>query len=593
MKQVTGEWLATLCPMIQDVIHAAVYAAGEETTPLALLASWPEQNTPSQVFIPVVKAALAKGQCVLLHQNSKDTETGEPDDIIARPLLLDDQMYGVVVLQISSSTDSKRQAALQLIETAARWFSCLVNQSASIKKKQLTAILELVAVCLEQERFTDAACEVATELAAGLSCNRVSIGFLSGHRVKVAAVSENTGFNRKTALIRHIGEAMHEAMEQDSSIVHPQAEESVLLACQHDVLAGNHGCGSILTIPFGVQGRMMGAVLFERPLDRSFDRETQEYFAHIVSIIGPVLNIRQREEQLLPARLYQSGKQALGRILGRGHMALKLGLLTAFLCLLLPALISGQYRVTGNARLEAMIQRVVISPRDGYIAKVNVRPGDLIKHGDVLGELDDRDLQLEGRKWSSRRQQLQSEYRDALARYDRSKLGVLKAKIIQAEAQLNLVREQLARSTLLAPFDGLVVSGDLSQSLGSPVERGQVLFTVAPLESYRIIIQVDERDINRVKKGLYGRLVLSGITGQPLAFTIKKVTPVSKIVDGRNVFLVEAQLEKISQKQVKLLRPGMEGIAKINIDHRKLLWIWTHGLVGWLRLKLWAWNPIQ
>ncbi len=592
MKQITGCWLATLCPMIQGVTHAAVYTVGKETTP-ALSASWPEQSSPPQEFIPIVKAALAKRQCVLLQQKSKNKETGEPHDIVARPLLRDKQIYGVVVLQISGRTGSGQQAALQLIETAALWFSCLVNQYASTGKKRLATIIELVAVCFEQDRFADAACEVATELAAGLSCDRVSIGFLGGHRVKVAAVSNNAGFNQKTALISDIGEAMFEAMEQDCSIVHPQTEESVLLSYHHGVLADEHGSGSILTIPFGVQGRMMGAVLFERPLDRSFNRETQEYFARIVSIIGPVLDVRRRDEQLLPMRLYLSGKQALGRILGRGHMALKLSLLAAVLCVLLPALISGEYRVTGDARLEAMIQRVVISPRDGYIAKVNVRPGDLIKHGDVLGDLDDRDLQLEKRKWSSRRQQLQSEYRDALAGHDRSKLGILKAKIMQAEAQLNLVREQLARSTLLAPFDGLVVSGDLSQSLGSPVERGQVLFTVAPLESYRIILHVDERDINKIKKKQRGRLVLSGMAGQPLAITINKITPVSEIVDGHNVFQVEAQLEKRSHKQSDLLRPGMEGIAKINIDQRKLLWIWTHGLVDWLRLKLWAWNPIQ
>ena len=592
MKQISGCWLATLCPMIQGITHAAVYEVGKAATTFTLVASWPEQSPPLQEFIPGVKAALAKGQCILLQPKNRNEKTGESHDIIARPLERDKQTVGVVVLRIVKRTDSERQTALHVIETAAHWFSCLLHQPASTGKR-LATILELVAVCLEQEHFTDAVCEAATELAAVLSCDRVSIGFLSGHRIKVAAISNNAGFNRKTALVRDIGEAMYEATEQDCTIVHPQTEKSVLLAHHHGVLADGHGSGSILTIPFGVQGRMMGAILFERPLDRPFDRESEEYFARIVSMIGPVLDMRRRNEQLIPMRIYVSSKQALGRILGRGHMALKLGLLVAALCFLLPALISGEYRVTGDARLEAMVQRVVISPRDGYIAKANVRPGDLIKHGDILGELDDRDLQLERRKWSSRRQQLQSEYRDALARHDRSKLGILKAKIIQAEAQLNLVREQLARSTLLAPFDGLVVSGDLSQSLGSPVERGQVLFTVAPLDSYRIVIQVDERDISQIKKGQRGRLVLSGMPEQPLAFTINKITPVSKIIKGRNVFLAEAQLQKRSQKHLDLLRPGMEGIAKIDIDHRKLFWIWTHGLVDWLRLKLWVWNPIQ
>jgi hypothetical protein len=35
----------------------------------------------------------------------------------------------------------------------------------------------------------------------------------------------------------------------------------------------------------------------------------------------------------------------------------------------------------------------------------------------------------------------------------------------------------------------------------------------------------------------------------------------------------------------------MEGIAKINIDRRKLFWIWTHEIVEWCRLKIWKYWP--
>ena len=61
----------------------------------------------------------------------------------------------------------------------------------------------------------------------------------------------------------------------------------------------------------------------------------------------------------------------------------------------------------------------------------------------------------------------------------------------QIDAQLELIDAQLARMRLTAPFSGVVVSGDLSQSLGSPVEHGQVLFEVAPLDAYRVILEVE------------------------------------------------------------------------------------------------------
>ena len=39
------------------------------------------------------------------------------------------------------------------------------------------------------------------------------------------------------------------------------------------------------------------------------------------------------------------------------------------------------------------------------------------------------------------------------------------------------------------------------------------------------------------------------------------------------------------------LRPAMEGVGKIEIDRRRLVWIWTREAVDWVRLKLWAWLP--
>jgi multidrug efflux pump subunit AcrA (membrane-fusion protein) len=157
----------------------------------------------------------------------------------------------------------------------------------------------------------------------------------------------------------------------------------------------------------------------------------------------------------------------------------------------------------------------------------------------------------------------------------------------QAEAQLALAQERLTRAAILAPFDGIVVSGDLSQNIGSPVEQGKVLFEVAPLEGYRVILQVDDRDIAHLAASQRGQLVLSGLPDQRLPFTVSTVTPVATQIDGRNVFRVEARIDGAAPR----LRPGMEGIGKVSIEDRSLLWVWTHTFVDWLRLSLWNWMP--
>jgi hypothetical protein len=119
------------------------------------------------------------------------------------------------------------------------------------------------------------------------------------------------------------------------------------------------------------------------------------------------------------------------------------------------------------------------------------------------------------------------------------------------------------------------------------VERGQVLFEVAPLEGYRVIAQVDERDIGYVASGQKGELELAAVPGEVLRFRVSKVTPVSTAKEGRNYFRVESKLEKNSTR----LRPGMEGAGKIVVERRRLIWIWTHDMVEWVSLKLWTWWP--
>jgi multidrug efflux pump subunit AcrA (membrane-fusion protein) len=174
-----------------------------------------------------------------------------------------------------------------------------------------------------------------------------------------------------------------------------------------------------------------------------------------------------------------------------------------------------------------------------------------------------------------------------MAEHERAQTEIFGAQIAQSEAQLALVEEQLSRARMVAPFDGYIVVGDLSQSLGSPVERGDILFEVAPLDGFRVVLEVDERDIADVVVGQSGQLAVASMPGERFDFTVSKITPVNEAKEGRNFFRVEALLEGDAGR----LRPGMEGVGKIVVDERKMIWIWTHSLVDWFRLTLWSWLP--
>jgi multidrug resistance efflux pump len=177
--------------------------------------------------------------------------------------------------------------------------------------------------------------------------------------------------------------------------------------------------------------------------------------------------------------------------------------------------------------------------------------------------------------------------REVRAKHDRTNLVILESQIRQAESQLGLAEEKLSRARILAPFDGIVVSGDLSQMLGSPVERGKLLFEIAPLNSYRLIIHVDERDVRYVATGQIGTVTFAGIPWTPLRMALSKITPVTVAEEGRNSFRVEARLTELGPH----LRPGLEGVVKIETGQRSIVWIWTRAVVEWLRLAVWKYLP--
>jgi RND family efflux transporter MFP subunit len=229
--------------------------------------------------------------------------------------------------------------------------------------------------------------------------------------------------------------------------------------------------------------------------------------------------------------------------------------------------------------------RAVTAPIQGYIAQAKARPGDRVAKDELLARLDDRALRVERTRWQSELEQKSKEYQRAIAESERSRVQVLHAEMEQSQARIDLIEEQLARTEIRAPFEGLVVRGDLSQMLGAPVQRGDVLFEVAPLDEYRIQLRVDERDINEVAVGQSGTLILSSLPAMPLGFRVTKLTPLSVAEEGRNNFHVEARL--IDDNPA--VRPGMQGYGKVSVGERKLTYIATAHLFQWVRMTWWRW----
>lgn len=447
-------------------------------------------------------------------------------------------------------------------------------------------ILHLLATIEAHDGFKEAMTAFATELSQMMNCERVSVGLLGQRHVRVEALSHSTEFRANQALLRDIGAAMEEAIWQGATLIFPLPEGAQPRVDRaHATLSQRHGSVGICTALLLKSGKPVGAMMFERNGTTSFPRSEVTFVENIGALLGPLVRVRREVGLGWPGKMWVALKQAFAPLTGPGHRLAKIVTAAVTALIAAAALIEGEFRVSAPARLEGAVQRVMVAPADGYLKQAYVRPGDRVKAGQLLAELADEDLKLEQRKAQSEVAQLEGSFGEALAKQDRAQVAVMTAKLTEARAQLALVEQQLERVRLVAPFDGVVLSGDLSQSLGAPVKKGEVLMKVAPEHDFRVILEVDERDVGYIRRAQPGSLALAALPGEALPLEIKQITPVATTLDGRNFFEMEATLKaKLPQ-----LRPGLEGVAKVDVGERSWLWIITHRLYDWMRLTVWSW----
>lgn len=446
-------------------------------------------------------------------------------------------------------------------------------------------VLELQAAVLSQEGLAQSAAALAIELAKALPCDRVTLGWLERRRIRIIAISHSVEFDVRHALFEKIGAAMDESIEQASTIMLPAADgSSPCVTLAHGEVQSLLG-GGVCTVPLVDAGRAVGAIMLERT-GKAFSPTEVAFCEDVACLLAPLLELKRRSRRSLIQVAFDAWRESASRLAVSAHAGTRLAVLAVFVAAVAALFVPVSYNVSAPARLEGFIQRIVAAPIDGFLEQVNVRPGDRVRAHQVIAELSLLDLQAERAKRQSELVQQQNLYGAALARADRMQLVIYHAKAAEAQAQLALVTNNIERARIRAPFDGVVIKGDLSQSLGAPVQRGEVLMTLAPDERFRVIIEVDERDVAQLRPGLPGRLAIAVTPGETLAFRVSRILPVAVAGDGRNYFEVEAVFDAPS----KILRPGMRGVAKIAAGEHALLWIATHRMVDWLRLTAWSWG---
>jgi hypothetical protein len=595
-------WYTYACLQLDGVANSCLFINEDAGDAFSLVETTTEAFGQAKYVHDNVQAAIARRKSLVtisaaeqlsdLKASAGNTKSATVTDIssknylVAAPLIINKQVVGAICIEFKHDSQSQSQNYLEKVESAIAWLSCLAEFKPNTGSQDAGFALKIVAMALSQTQSAEASMAVASELAGRLQCERVSIGLVENNDVRLHTISNSTQHVKRQNVVKCIEAAMLEAIDQRETLTFPPGAASYYSTQEHDVLVRQFSGEYICTVPLVVNEVVTGAVMFERQGEvGEFDDETKELCEQLAALFAPVLHYRRLNDRPLIEKIKEFSGSLFPTIFGSGYLGTKL--LATFIAgaFVVTYLLPWDYKISANAILEGEIERVITAPEEGYLKEASVRPGDIVQAGDTLATLDDRDLQLEKLKWSGKLKQVSKEYREALAFHERSQIGILRSQLSQAEAQLEILEHKLNRITISSPISAVIVSGDYTRALGSPVERGQVLYKVSPLENYRVVLQVDESDVADITVGMRGELTLSAAAEETFDMEVVKITPVSTAENGINYFQVEASL--ISSPE--FLRPGMQGIGKIEVGERQLFWIWTHKAMDWARLTLWSW----
>jgi hypothetical protein len=585
-------WLALLCRQLPDVSAGVVLLQGGQAEHFLPVAVWPDVLRDLSFMGPVAERALVERRGVV-HYPETD---GERSVHIAYPAEVAGRMVAAVVLEVAKRPEAEIQALLRQLHWGSAWLRDLVHRRERAglegKGERIGTVMEVLATALRRGKLQQVLFDVSNHISKQLACSRVAIGLAHERSVKVAALSNAAWFEANAAIIKNYVAAMEEACDKQAPLAYqrPAGGEAVAVAVEdsaHARLARDSGAWSILSVPLMLGTECVGVLMLERDTEGAFDEATRTWVETVAVLLPGLIDQKRRAERGYLAQLGEDGRKLLERLFKPGYLVWKFAAALGIVCVLMLALVHIEYRVSAKTVVEGQVQRSAVAPFEGFVAASYVRAGDTVKQGQVLCLIDDRDLKLEQQRYLSEREQHSRRLREAMANHELAQIQILSAQLQQSEAQLALVNDRLKRVTIRAPFDGVVISGDLSQLIGSPVELGKKLFEIAPLHAYRVIMQVDERDMRHLQVGQGGKLMMSGVVGDPIALQVSKITPVANAQDGRNFFRVEATLAHMPAH----LRPGMEGIGKVDTGQRGLWWVITHSFTDWLRLSLWTWLP--
>ena len=597
---------------LQCKVVAAEYGAlwvKDPSGDLKMLEGWPARiaNDPQSMPVWELLNEAAKGgfERQASHVLKVEPEnSSDPPGIGAHVFVTALRVKGQVVAVTTVVADCRDPAVIQstvpMRELAAGLYELFFAKDETRRQiqqsEQIRSSMTILATSQDAPGFTGACMNLANELARQLKCSRVSIGWVKGRTIKLKAMSDTEDLKRHSKEVALIELAMSECLDQQQPIVCPPPEDAEPLLAEAIVHAHRNTLSAsdnqyILSLPLRQHDDWVGVITLERA-DVPFDPDLVTQLQMICDVVAPQLHDRWDSDRWLVGHALRSLERLSSYLVGPRHVGWKL--LGILIAVVLIYLLVGTftYRVGADFVFQIESKRLVSAPFESDLISVNVIPPMEVQAGQVLAQLNAKDLQLQLVEAQStyRLAKLEAKQHRSQGQRELAEAEQAAARMAQAQAQIDLLQWKIQQATIRSPIAGHLIAGDWRDRVGGVVPKGEAMFEIAPLQDIIVLLRVPENDIDliqqyRQKHGTLpsGRLASRSQPEQKFEFDIEQVIPLSRTHNNANVFELRA---RIADPQ-SWLRPGMEGLARIDVGPRPIRWIIAHRVEDAIRLWLW------
>src|SRR5688572_3829100 len=184
---------------------------------------------------------------------------------------------------------------------------------------------------------------------------------------------------------------------------------------------------------------------------------------------------------------------------------------------------------SGTATLDAEADAEVIAKVGGEVRRILVEEGDLVKAGQVLATLDDRQLRLQAAQTRAALAKTERDFNRQIELHEKGLVSAgafesLKYDLDNQRAADDIAQLSLSYSEIRAPFAGIVSARHVK--LGQEIAVGTSVFRVTDPTPLKAAVYVPERELARLKPGQPASISVDALAGRNFPAIVKLVSPV-------------------------------------------------------------------